>query len=120
MKFLIDAQLPYKLKSWLVEKGYDAIHTRDPPDANLTEDLEIVKVADDKNRMVISKDSDFLKLYILKGKPQKLLLVTTGNITNKDLLNLFEKNFDTAMAMFNSHSVVEINNSFVIGHYRTS
>lgn len=31
MKFLIDAQLPYKLMEWLMTKGYDEIHTRDLP-----------------------------------------------------------------------------------------
>lgn len=34
MKFLIDAQLPYRLKYWLIEKGFETIHTRDLPEAN--------------------------------------------------------------------------------------
>ena len=119
MKFLIDAELPYKLREWLITKGYDVIHTRDLPKANKTEDAKIIRIADDENRIVVSKDSDFLKQYILNGKPQKLLLITTGNINNKDLHNLFEKNFETPTALFHSHCVVEINNSFVIGHYKT-
>jgi len=35
MKFLVDAQLPYHLKAWLLLKGFDAIHTTDLPDQNL-------------------------------------------------------------------------------------
>jgi predicted nuclease of predicted toxin-antitoxin system len=31
MKFLIDAQLPYCLKLWLVENDFDAIQTDDLP-----------------------------------------------------------------------------------------
>jgi predicted nuclease of predicted toxin-antitoxin system len=116
MKFLIDAQLPYRLKYWLAEKGFDAVHTQDLPEANETEDLNIAAIAEQENRTVISKDSDFLKLHILSGKPQKLLLITTANIVNKDLLVLFERNFETAMKLFNSYLVVEMNNFFVMGH----
>jgi predicted nuclease of predicted toxin-antitoxin system len=45
-----------------------------------------------------------------------MLLITTGNIVNKDLLALFERNFKTAIKLFNSYSVVEISNHFVLGH----
>ncbi|MCY7374583.1 MAG: DUF5615 family PIN-like protein [Pyrinomonadaceae bacterium] len=116
MKFIVDAQLPYRLKNWLTAQGFDAIHTRDLPDANETEDLDIADVADRDNRTVITKDDDFLKLYILKGKPQKLLLITTGNIVNQELLILFEKNFATAIKLFNSFQVVEMNNFLIMGH----
>jgi len=71
MKFIVDAQPPYRLKTWLTDEGFDAIHTSDLPEANETEDLDIAAVAENESRAVISKDSDFLKLYILKGKPQK-------------------------------------------------
>jgi predicted nuclease of predicted toxin-antitoxin system len=116
MQFLIDAQLPYRLKTWLLSSGFDALHTSDLPKQNLTEDYEIAHIADAQIRIVITKDSDFLKLKILQNIPQKLLLITTGNIGNKELLALFERNFATAIQLFTSFDVVEINNSFVIGH----
>lgn len=116
MKFLVDAQLPYRLKSWLNENGFEAIHTSELPERNLTGDLTIADVADQEKRIVISKDSDFLKLHILQSKPQKLLMITTGNIVNKELLEVFEQNFETVIKMFNSYDVVEMNNNFVIGH----
>jgi predicted nuclease of predicted toxin-antitoxin system len=116
MKFIVDAQLPYRLKDWLTEKGFDTIHTRDLPEQNETEDLNIADIAQNESRTVISKDSDFLKLRILQDKPEKLLMITTGNIVNKDLLSLFEQNFETVEKLFVSFDVVEMNNSFVIGH----
>ena len=116
MKFLVDAQLPYRLKLWLQAKGYDALHTTDLPAQNLTSDLDIVQVADAESRVVISKDSDFLKLHNLHRQPAQLLVITTGNINNPQLLSLFEKNFETALQLFKTYNVVEINNSFVIGH----
>ncbi|MDQ3747825.1 MAG: DUF5615 family PIN-like protein [Acidobacteriota bacterium] len=116
MKFLIDAQLPYPLKLWLIENNFDTIHTGDLPERNLTADLTIADFADEESRTVISKDSDFLKLRILQDKPQKLLMITTGNIVNKELLRFFELNFATIMKLFNSYDVVEMNNQFVVGH----
>ncbi len=116
MKFLVDAQLPYRLKAWLAAKGFDAIHTTDLPAQNLTADRAIARRADAEARIVISKDSDFPKLHILQQTPARLLLITTGNIINQQLLALFERNFETALQLFESYAVVELNNSFVTGH----
>lgn len=86
------------------------------PERNATADLTIADLADAENRIVISKDSDFLKLRILQGRPKKLLMITTGNIVNKELLTLFELNFAAIVKLFNSYDVVEMNNQFVAGH----
>ena len=95
MKFLVDAQLPVRLKHWLINHGFDAIHTDDLPERDLTADSTIAELADQESRIVISKDSDFLKMRVLQDKPQKLLMLTTGNIINKELLALFERNSDS-------------------------
>lgn len=116
MKFLVDAQLPYRLKSWLLAKNFDAIHTADLPARNLSGDREIARIADMYGCVVITKDSDFLKLHILESSPAKLLTITTGNIVNQQLLFLFEQNFEAILRMFESYNVVELNNSFIIGH----
>lgn len=78
MKFLIDAQLPQQLKAWLTAQGFDALHTIDLPNANETEDLFVADFAEKEQRTVITKDSDFLKPYILKGGLPNSFLVTTG------------------------------------------
>jgi predicted nuclease of predicted toxin-antitoxin system len=83
MKFLVDAQLPYRLKVWLLNKGFDAIHTFDLPAQNLSSDTDISQVTDAEDGIVISKDSDFLKLHVLRRKPARLLMITTGNIINQ-------------------------------------
>lgn len=83
MKFLIDANLPFKLAKALKEKGFDIIHTDDLPNKERTKDSEIRKVSVDQDRVIITKDSDFLDSHIIQHIPSKLLLVTTGNIVNK-------------------------------------
>ncbi len=117
MKFLVDAQLPYVLKEWLLSKGHDAIHTRDLPNKNKTRDYQVIDWAERELRIVVSKDSDFLKHYILFQRPSKLILITTGNIINKDLISLFENNLHSVLEKLESKNVVELNNRSIIDHF---
>jgi len=117
MKFIVDAQFPLRLKVWLVENDEDAIHTSELPKRNEIEDTEIIRVAELEKRIVITKDSDFIKYRIIHGKPQKLLMVTTGNIVNKELIRLFEANFPTLKELFQAgKKVIEIDNSSITVH----
>ena len=74
------------LAVWLEERGFDAIHTLELPAANRSDDKEIIVVADQDDRVVVSKDSDFFDDHILMRKPKRLLVVKTGNIKNRDLI----------------------------------
>jgi predicted nuclease of predicted toxin-antitoxin system len=74
MKFLVDAQLPRRIAHWLNEAGQDALHTLDLPKKNLTSDTEIIALAQQESRIVISKDADFVQSFLINGKP--LLLLT--------------------------------------------
>lgn len=84
MRFLIDAQLPRRMVDWFASAGCDAVHTLDLPDGNRTTDEQIIEFADLEDRIVITKDSDFVNSHLLYSKPEKLLLVSTGNISNRD------------------------------------
>lgn len=114
MKFLIDAQLPKMLARFFRERGFDAIHTLELPDKNVTDDLEINRISLAENRIVISKDSDFYDSYSAKQEPYKLIYLTTGNIRNKDLINLFDKNFLLVIHSLQNGSVIELNQNSVI------
>jgi Uncharacterized protein conserved in bacteria len=115
MNFVIDAQLPFTLKVWFLDRGFDAIHTNDLPKRNRTSDIEIADLAVREKRILISKDSDFLKLKILHDLPSHLLLITTGNINNNALGILFERNFASIEKLFESFDIVELSNNFVLG-----
>ena len=110
MKFIVDEQLPQRLAIWLREKGYDAIHADDIPhtDGRLT-DVAICKFADVHNRVVITKDEDFWQRYLMMNEPKKLIYVTTGNIKNADLIQLFDRNIQLLVLHITSHNVIEIN-----------
>ena len=117
MKFIIDAQLPFRLKKWLIERGHNAIHTDDLPDKHLTSDKEIIRIAGIEERIIISKDSDFYQYNLIKGIPKRLLFITTGNIVNKELIRLLELNFSTIEEHFSSGAkIIEIDNKSITVH----
>lgn len=118
IRFLIDTQLPYRLKDWIENQGYDVLHTLDLARKNLTPDTDIAELATFEGRTVISKDSDFLKFNIIRNKPDRLLLITTGNLANDKLLILFEQNFDFLVQLYqNQATVIEMNEKFIVIHH---
>jgi len=116
MKFIIDAQLPFALSKHLKNKGFDIVHTDDLPNKEYTTDNEIREISVKEQRIVITKDSDFLDSFFVKGIPPKLLLVSTGNIRNKALFDLFDSNIIKISELFKDYSFVELNNDEIIGH----
>ena len=108
MKFLVDAQLPARLARQLNEAGHDATHTLDLPEKNRTGDEEVYRVADSEGRVVVSKDHDFRDGHLLRGTPQRLLIVATGNVTNRDLLVLFEQHLEAIVAAFEGANLIEL------------
>lgn len=108
MKFLVDAQMPRSLAEFLVTNGLDAIHTLDLPDANRTSDQAIIDLCDKDNRVVVSKDIDFLESFLLRKKPGKLLVVRTGNIPNQVLIKLFGDHLQTRLNMLERSDLIEL------------
>lgn len=117
MRVLVDAHLPKRLSEFLSAHDIESKHTLDLPEKNATPDPEIIRLADEEGRIVITKDSDFLDNYILDGSPKKLLIVSTGNINNRNLIRLFEKNLETLKSLFEGNSVIEINEEEIHVHY---
>ncbi len=117
MKLLVDAQLPRRLVYRFREAGYDCIHTLDLPDQNRTSDEAIIAIADHDERIVVTKDADFVSTMLLHRKPKQLLLSSTGNITNNDLENLLLTNLPMREQMFLTHSFIEMTRSTLIMHF---
>ena len=116
MKFLVDAQLPRRLVPRLREAGHDALHTLELPNGNQTSDAEINALSIAEQRVVITKDSDFVDGFLLQKRPWKLLLVSTGNISNRELEQLFAANLSVLVDGFLNYDYIEINRSNVIFH----
>jgi predicted nuclease of predicted toxin-antitoxin system len=67
MRFLVDAQLPWRLCYLLRDNGHDAIHTRELPLQNRTpyEGVNQISLADE--RVVITKDADFVSTHLAES-----------------------------------------------------
>ena len=116
MKFLVDAQLPVYFAVWFREKGFDCIHTMELPDKNATKDSEIRRIAEVENRIVISKDRDFLESHLLTNKPEKLIFVNTGNIKNSHLRRIVDVNFHQIINLIRANILIEISEDEIIVH----
>jgi predicted nuclease of predicted toxin-antitoxin system len=83
---------------------------------NRTSDAEINEIAAREQRVVITKDADFVNSFLVFGKPYKLLVVSTGNITNADLLNLFSKYLPQIESVLQPHRYIELTRTALLIH----
>lgn len=116
MNFLVDAQLPRRLAHRLNELGYSAKHTLDLPRKNRTTDAEICEISVREQRVVITKDADFVDTFLLTGKPYKLLLISTGNIANNELESLLIPQIPAVVTAFEQYSYIELTRTALIVH----
>ena len=108
MRFLVDAQLPRRFCGWLNEAGHDAVHTLELPHGNRTTDNEILDVAEREQRIVVTKDDDFVQSFLITGRPAKLLLVSAGNIANSELEKIIRAHVLEVVEAFEAAAFVEL------------
>jgi predicted nuclease of predicted toxin-antitoxin system len=116
MKFLFDAQLPKKISLYINKLGYDSIHTLDLPSKNRSKDKELNEISIKQKRVIVSKDRDFVESLLISDKPYKLLYINTGNITNKELHTLLNKNIQMIVSSFKTSRFIELTIKHVIVH----
>ena len=86
------------------------------PSGNRTTDAVIAELADQDDRIVVTKDRDFRDGHVLGGSPRRLLVVATGNITNAALLALFGEHLDAIVAAFDEVDFVESRPTALVLH----
>ncbi|MCF8246048.1 MAG: DUF5615 family PIN-like protein [Saprospiraceae bacterium] len=114
MKFLIDEQLPISLVKWLAGQGFDVIHATALGKNMKISDKDVCRESITNQRVVISKDIDFLNSFLIKKEPWKLIYLTTGNISNKYLLALFQSNLNQIIDLFDKANVVEMSQQNIL------
>ena len=102
LTFIIDTQLPPKLAKYLYDKGFPSIHTTYFPNGHLLDDKTIIEIAVRENRIIVTKDSDFLDNYLINGVPPKVLMLQFGNISNAELLDLFDRELTQIVQLFDN------------------
>lgn len=116
MNFWVDAQLPKRLCAWLGEAGHDVMHTLDLPLGNRTPDTVILDVAERDYRILVTKDDDFVQSHLISGRPERLLLVATGNIGNAELEILLRNNLAAIVQALDGGKFVEIDRENLTVH----
>ena len=61
-----------------------------------------------EQRIVITKDEDFFNAYLFRKEPHKLVFVTTGNIKNRELLDLFRADFQAIETLLQENNLIEM------------
>lgn len=108
MKFLVDAQLPRRMCSWLADGGHDALHTLDLPAGNRTPDEVLIEQADLDGRVLVTKDDDFVQSRLVRGRPRLLWLIATGNVDNRALEAMVRNPMPQVERAFGSGGFVEL------------
>lgn len=117
MKFIVDTQLPPRLAHYITSVGYQTVHTTFYENGHLLDDNTIVVIAKEEDRTIITKDSDFLDNYVIHGAPPKVLVLEFGNISNKDLLKLFDDYFNEVIISFEQgNNIVLFRRDEIIGY----
>lgn len=94
MKFLCDVHISYKISNHLNSLGFETLHVNEILDKWYTKDEKICEYADSNDLIVITKDSDFRDSFFVKNTPKKLIKINLGNISNKELIDIFSNNIE--------------------------
>ncbi len=116
MKFLVDAHLPRHIVHRLREAGNDALHTLDLPNGNRTSDAELNAISQREERVLVTKDVDFVNSFLLSHQPYKLRLISTGNMRNADLEMLLITQLSAIVSACAAHDYLELSRSALIIH----
>jgi predicted nuclease of predicted toxin-antitoxin system len=108
MKFLVDNQLPLALAAHLRGLGHDCVHVLDLK-FDEADDRRLWSFCAGEQRILISKDQDFVFLANQPLDGGRLLWVRVGNCRNRALLETFSRAHTAIVEAFNSgQRVVEL------------
>lgn len=93
MKLLFDQNISFRLIKRILDIFPDSKQVRELGLENST-DSEIFEYAKRNDYAIVTFDSDFCDLNILKAYPPKIIWIRTGNSTTKDLENLLRNKHD--------------------------
>ena len=85
MKLLLDANISWRLCSFLSENLGECTHVNDIGLSIPAKDSEIWQYAKDHDFIIVTQDTDFLNFLETKSYPPKLILIKTGNISRKQM-----------------------------------
>ena len=106
----MDAQFSQAIAEWIAENvNVEAIAVRDLGLRDAT-DRRIFLAAKAQGAVVMTKDSDFIRLLDDLGPPPRVIWITCGNTSNARLKEILRSTLVSAIALLDSgEKLVEIN-----------
>lgn len=109
MTIWVDAQLSPAIAEWIsVSFSVAAVALRDLGLRDAA-DREIFYAARNAPAILLTKDSDFLRLLDELGSPPKVIWLTCGNTSNVRLKQILTGTLTQALLLLQSEQLVEIN-----------
>jgi len=109
MKLLFDQNISFRLVKRIIDLFPDSKQVRELGLENST-DLEIFDFAKRNNYAIVTFDSDFCNLNIIRGCPPKIIWIKTGNTTTINLEKLLRKKSELIkLFLSNDYGCLEIN-----------
>jgi predicted nuclease of predicted toxin-antitoxin system len=108
MKLLVDNQLPLLLAEYLRERGHECVHVLEVG-LDEADDSELWTRCLREERVLISKDEDFVFLASRRHETGRLIWVRLGNCRNMALIAAFERALDGLIHAFETgQRIVEL------------
>jgi predicted nuclease of predicted toxin-antitoxin system len=103
MRFLIDANLPYRFELW---RGPAFTHVFDLDDT--WSDTRIWNHARENSLVIVSKDADFSDRIILAEPPPRVIHIRAGNMKMREFHAFVYRVWPQAAALIENHKLVII------------
>lgn len=87
MKLLFDQNISYRIVNKLIDKFPNSKHVAEVG-KNDKDDIDIWQFAKNEEFTIVSFDSDFYDISLIKSCPPKIIWIRTGNLTTNQVLNL--------------------------------
>ena len=108
MRFLIDAQLPPALATWLITEGHEAAHVSDKLMASAS-DTVIWNFAQQTQSAIVTKDEDFAARKVLASDGPTVIWIRLPNTRRRQLLAWFEAALpDLLVALERGETLIEV------------
>jgi predicted nuclease of predicted toxin-antitoxin system len=105
----VDAQVSPAIATWIgINFSVSAIALRDLGLRDAT-DRAIFLAARRASAILITKDSDFIRLLDELGSPPKVIWLTCGNTSNARLKQILSNTLPQALSLLQTEQLVEIN-----------
>ncbi len=104
MKLLFDPNLSPRLVSVLADLYPSSNHLY-LMGLDQQSDIIVWEIAQQQDYIIVTKDSDFNELLIIKGFPPKVIWIRSGNCSTKTIESLLRNNYEAIYAFYQDEGI---------------